>query len=461
MEASPRSLAHDTIDPWRLPIFCLAAAVVLALTLQLTNGNLRDDSLRGLTLCLGLCLFAVAGPGFARPWTWGESALALGMGLGLLLQLQVLFTDYPSSALRLQGPWPFAVFHERLAAAALISGALLAGPDWLRKYGVPILIGVYLLLGLWILKHAPSPHIDVLVFQVQGADELLSGRNPFAMTFPNIYGHTRWYGEGLAEDGRLLFGFPYPPLSLVFSTLGRVLASDPRSAQLVATALAAALMAATRGGRLGAGAAALYLLTPRGFFVLEQSWTEPFLVLLLSATVFCAVRFPRALPYVFGLTLAIKQYSVFLVPLVVLLLPEPRRQLWGFLWRAGATALAVSLPFALPDPKAFFHSVVALHVHQPFRTESLSYLAAWVSRGHAPPPMWIPFIAVAGALGLGLWRAPRSPAGFAAAAALTYATFFAFNKQAFCNYYYFVVATLCLAVAATRLPTPDNTPRTA
>ncbi|MCY0996977.1 hypothetical protein OWM54_07450 [Myxococcus sp. MISCRS1] len=459
MDGLPSPTARDCVDPWRLPLFCLAAAVVLALTLQLSNGTLLDTSLRGLTLALGLALLAVVGPGGSRPWTWGEAALALGLGVGLLLQLQVLLTDYPSSALRLQGPWPFARFHERLAAAALISGALLAGPNWLRKVGVPALLGVYLLLGLWILRHAPSPHIDVLVFQVQGADELLRGQNPYAMTFPNIYGHGHWYGEGLVRDGRLLFGFPYPPLSLMFATLGRALATDPRHAQLVATALAAGLMAWTRGGRLGAGAAALYLLTPRGFFVLEQSWTEPFLVLLLSATVFCAVRFPRALPYVFGLTLAIKQHTVFLLPLALLLLPEPRQQLWGFLWRAAATALAVSLPFALPDPKAFFHSVVALHIHQPFRVDSLSYLAAWVAKGHPTPPLWIPFAAVAAALGLSLWRAPRTPAGFAAATALTYATFFAFNKQAFCNYYYFVVATLCLAVAATRLPSAPTPAR--
>ncbi|NTX40974.1 hypothetical protein HUA78_41755 [Myxococcus sp. CA033] len=454
MESTPSLPQPPLADPWRLPVFCLAAASVLALTLQLTNGTLREDSLQGLTRCLGLSLLAVVGPGFRRPWRWAEPVLALLLGVALLWQLQALLSDYPSSALRLNGPWPFAPFHAHLATAALVSGALLAGPERLRQVGVPVLLGVYLLLGGWILRHAPSPSIDVFVFQLQGADELLRGGNPFAMTFPNIYGHTLWYGEGLARDGRLLFGFPYPPLSLVFATLGRVLAGDPRYAQLVATAVAAGLMAYARGGRLGAGAAALYLLTPRGFFVLEQSWTEPFLVMLLSASVFCAFRFPRALPYVFGLTLAVKQHTVFLVPLAFLLVPEPRR-LWDLLWRAGATALAVSLPFALPDVKAFFHSVVALHIHQPFRTESLSYLAAWVARGHAPPPIWIPFVAVALVLGLSLWRAPRSPSGFAAATALTYATFFAFNKQAFCNYYYFVVAALCLAVASARLPSPE------
>ena len=51
-------------------------------------------------------------------------------------------------------------------------------------------------------------------------------------------------------------------------------------------------------------------------------------------------------------------------------------------------------------------------------------------------------------MGLCLWRAPRSPAGFAAATAVTYVTFFALNKQAFCNYYFFVVGALCCGVAS-------------
>jgi len=49
---------------------------------------------------------------------------------------------------------------------------------------------------------------------------------------------------------------------------------------------------------------------------------------------------------------------------------------------------------------------------------------------------------------LGLIRAPRSPAGFAAATAFTFILFFAFAKQAFCNYYFLVIGMLCAALAA-------------
>ena len=47
---------------------------------------------------------------------------------------------------------------------------------------------------------------------------------------------------------------------------------------------------------------------------------------------------------------------------------------------------------------------------------------------------------------------PRTPAGFAGGVALVYFAFFAFNKQAFENYYFFVIGALCCAVALTPEP---------
>jgi len=446
------TVASPVTEGWGLAAGCLAAATVLGLTLQLTNGNLREDAIVGLTRALLLCLMGIAASRLGRWTPRVEDMLAVLLGGALLLQLQVMMLEHPGMYLRLSGNWPYAPLYWRLATEALIAGALLAGSERSRRWLMLALLGVHFSLGAWLLRTSPTPWIDVFVFETQGVEAFLQGRNPYAITFPNIYGDGGFYGEGLVENGRLLFGFPYPPLSLYLSTLGKVLGGDPRFARLVAITLAAGLMAYARGGRLGAGAAALLLLTPRGLFVLEQSWTEPFLVLLLAATVFCACRYPRALPYVFGLMLAVKQYTVFMLPLLPLLTPLRGRQLWGLLWRAGVTALAVSLPLVVINVPAFMRSVVTLQLHQPFRFDSLSYLAWWVSQGHPQPPVWISFVGVAVATALVLWRAPRTPAGFAAGVAFVYAVFFAFNKQAFSNYYYFVVGALCIAVAARQPP---------
>ena len=59
-----------------------------------------------------------------------------------------------------------------------------------------------------------------------------------------------------------------------------------------------------------------------------------------------------------------------------------------------------------------------------------------------------PAVAVVLTLGLSLWRAPRSAAGFAGSVGLVYLSLFAFSKQAFANYYFFVIGAFCCAVAA-------------
>jgi hypothetical protein len=59
------------------------------------------------------------------------------------------------------------------------------------------------------------------------------------------------------------------------------------------------------------------------------------------------------------------------------------------------------------------------------------------------------FLAAAAAIALVLWRAPT---GFAAASAIVFLIFFAFIKQAFTNYDYFVIGVLCVAAAAARFP---------
>ncbi|WP_224243661.1 hypothetical protein [Hyalangium gracile] len=445
-------------DGWFLAACCLAAATVLGLTLQLTDGTLREDALQGLGMTLALCAAAVVGSRLGRWHSLVEVGLTLMLAGALLLQLKELCLTHPGRHLHLEGPWPYAPLYWGLAAQALAAGALLASSDRLRPWLVPLLLVAHFALGVWMLKTSPAPFIDVFVFQVQGPDALLNGSNPYAMTFPNIYGHGYFYGEGVVQGGQLMFGFPYPPLSLMLSVLGKVLGGDPRYAQLVLITLAAGLMAYARGGRLAVGAAALLLLTPRGLFILEMSWTEPLLVGLLAAAVFCACRYPRALPYVLGLMVAVKQYTVFMLPLIPLLTPLRGRQLWGLLWRAGATALAVSLPLMIINPKAFIWSVVELQFHQPFRRDSLSYLSWWVAQGRPQPPVWIAFAGTGVALALALWRAPRTPAGFAAAVALVYCVFFALNKQAFANYYYFVVGALCVAAAAASRPVEASAP---
>jgi hypothetical protein len=342
-----------------------------------------------------------------------------------------------------------------LAAAVVVIGAAYAiavGRGVVRHAGILVLLATHLGLGIWTIRaQAAPPLIDVYMFQRDAAAALLSGVDPYAIDFPNPYPTAAYYGPGMVVDGRLTFGFVYPPLSVFLSVVG-AWAGDVRYAQLGAMTLAAVFIAYTRRGALGGLAAGLYLFTPRNFFVLEQSWTEPFVVLFLAATVWCAARHPRVAPYVLGLFLAVKQYAVLALPLA-LLIGRPPMTFAG--WRrvalpAVVVAAVVTLPLALWEPAGFLRAVVELQFYQPFRPEALSYLGLLAGPAGQPPfGTGVAFAVAAAVMALALWRVARTPAGFALGVAATFLAFFVLNKQAFANYYFFVIGALCVAVAAT------------
>jgi hypothetical protein len=242
-------------------------------------------------------------------------------------------------------------------------------------------------------------------------------------------------------------GYPYPPLTLLFGWLGHLVKGDYRYFNLVAQLGAGGLIAYTRPGRMATIAAALFLFTPRGLFVLEQGWTEALSALALAATVFCAVRFPKALVWVFGLMVGIKQYFIFAVVLLPVLLDTRSPKVLGlFLLKAAVVPVLLTVPFILWDPTAFISAVVTFQAVQPFRADALSVMSWLVAQGGPLLPLNISFVLAFAAAGLALWRSERSPAAFAAALSLTLLLFFFFAKQAFANYYYLILA--CLAAAA-------------
>ena len=90
------------------------------------------------------------------------------------------------------------------------------------------------------------------------------------------------------------------------------------------------------------------------------------------------------------------------------------------------------------------------------RPDALSYLVPFAAQTGRPPPSWISFALVLPTLLLCLWCCPRTASGFASGFALTFLVFFAFNKQAFCNYYHLVLAGLCCALASLDTPLPST-----
>ena len=480
---------------WFTPAVLALAAVALGYAIHVRDGEYWPSALGWLTVALALCVLGVARPRWRGP-AWGNDTLLYLLVAAYAFQFFQLLRSPPggwnewSDDLRDKSANSLRLYYGGVLAAAVLTGLCLLDRPRLRRVCLPLLLVTHLMLGMWMVRSSPRPDIDVFYFQQEGARALLAGENPYGTRMPDIYAGTERakdrdvYGEGLSQDGRLNFGFPYTPLSLLLAAAGYLAAGDHRYAQAVAMTLAGAFVAYGRPGtaagapaRVSAAAGALLLFTPRAFFILGRGWTEPFVVLGLAATVFVACRFPckaadgigaevrkppgnlLILAAVLGLFLATKQYLIFVAPAVLLLVPSP------FTWRkflllfggGVLVAAAVTAPLALWDVGAFVHSTGTVQKVAPFRTDALSFLAWFHLKTGAEPGVTAAFVAMAAGAALALWRAPRSPAGFAAAVAMIYLPFIAFNKQAFANYYYFVIGALWCAVAA--MPPPPESPK--
>jgi hypothetical protein len=332
---------------------------------------------------------------------------------------------------------------------AFVAGAAVALAAATRVRRTPLVVVgllLYFAAGVWVLRHAPAG-TDVFNFQRGALEALRHGRDPYAIKFRNIYHpYEGFYGPGLVVKGVLQFGYPYPPLPL-FLVAAALPFGDIRYAHLAALTLAGGAIIAT-GGRRSILAAALLLFSPRFGLLLQMSWTEPLVIFFLCLTVLVAQRWPRWLWLALGLLLATKQYLALLLPAAVLLIPREQRA-WRTILLALGVAALLTLPLALWDLEAFVRSVVTLQFHQPFRRDALSFLAALVRLG-GPQLEWAPLLLGPLALALAVWRSPRTPTGFATAVAFTFLIFFAFNKQAFCNYFFFVIGGLCSAVGSLR-----------
>lgn len=450
-------------DRWTPSALAAVIAFAVGQAVFVANGALAPTALAWVTVAVVAALAALALPAFPRVETRLGTVLVVVLVAALAWQFSQLFLSLPAVTLRYKPGWHFPYF-QRLSFAAIAAGALVAPQGRARQVFILAALAAFFVTGAWILSET-NPTIDVLIFQRDSAAALARFDNPYALTFPNPYGHTKFYGPGVVENGRLMFGYPYPPLSLLLTTAAQLVAGDVRFAQLLAVTLTGGLLAFLRPGPLGPLAAAIYLFTPRTFFVLEQSWTEPLVVFGLTLVVFIAVHRPRWLGWALGFFFALKQYTVLAAPLVLLLVqPLSLATLRPLAFRAAAVVAAIWVPFFALNPRAFLHSVVTLQFNQPFRTDALSYLA-WAAQPEGTPPVgaWVAFAAALLMIAAVLLRAPRTPAGFALGVTAVFLVFFALNKQAFCNYYYFVIGGACLALAAAapREPVPATAPQSA
>jgi hypothetical protein len=401
-------------------------------------------------LALVLCALAawVAAP-FLRlrmPWrattlvTW---ALALSFAIFNLVLPPGLYMA-PSTP-----RWPFYGLTS-LELALLASYGPQIGSSWspppaFAHLRHALLAATALVLGAWMLRVSPAPRIDVWVVHQQGAEALLHGRSI--------------YGSGVIETidthtfARSIDSYAYPPLNAILTTAAFALTGETRWACLIAQLVASALLwrlarrASPAGEAWGDLLAALLLFFPRGLFVLEQAWGEPLALPFLTGLGLAHARGKDKLAAaLLGLLFGLKQYFVLFAPLLLLRPGHPGRRAL----LAAAVAAATIAPFALVDPTGIWRGLVAHHLANPFRTDSLS-LPATLSTLGVIVPSWVGLATSVAPYALfvrGL-RRDRNLAAVALVACLSLLCFFVFGRQAFCNYYYLVCGAALVALADT------------
>ena len=440
-------------------------AVVLAIALAVSSGMyspvaLALVSIAGAAALVGTFASADHSPGTGRRATIG--ILALGIGTSWVHDLLFL----PGVAV---DPAALGAFRPALVVVGVILLTYFwrGPPGWVARTRFPVIVALGIALAALVILASPSPGIDVWQIQQQGATALLSGRNPYALAYPNPYGPGTPFLDPsiLSSDGLRILAYPYMPLVLLLDVPG-VLLGDVRWTMLVGLAISALLVRALGRGSLEAElAGALLLLQPQGWMVIELAWTEP---LALAAVLLVALTVTRTASragdgssawkawLVPGLAAALaistKQYVPLLLVSFLFLLPRAACARSILVAAAGATALA--LPFLAIEPRAFVRGVLEFQLRQPFRQDALSWPAALFALGGPKSPSWPAFV-LAGATLVATLRGSMTIGRATLASASAWIVFVAFNKQAFANYYWMGVGLLCAGVAALT-PSPPN-----
>jgi hypothetical protein len=440
-----------TLGPDRSPVAALlalaAAAVTLGGSLQIADGFYEPGALLALTCALVLTVVGVLMMPKRDVVGDGGWPVRVVLTAGIALQLAVLYNASPG--MYIEPDANLGLF----AAGVAVEGALVVlGVSGLRqaaRWWFPAVLAVNLALGVWMLKASPNPRIDVVEVHQSALRALGRGRNPYRVTFRNIYGqNSGFYNPEAVAGDRVLFGYPYPPMSLLVAAPGQLIFKDYRYAELAALVGAAALIGYAGASLIAQLAAVMLLTTPRVFFVLEQGWTEPIAVLMLAATIWAMIRRPDWSPWIAGLMVVTKQYLGLAGPLLWKYGWSQRGRATQYVARAAAAAAIVTLPFLLWNVRAFVDTVVLLQTKEPFRIDSLSFVSWAARQGWGQGSfVWAVGTAVV-ALALVLKCAPNTAAGFVGGMALSTFATFAMGSKAFCNYYFFVVGALCCAMAA-------------
>lgn len=299
---------------------------------------------------------------------------------------------------------------------------------------------------------SPEPRIDVFYAQKEAVLHLLSGENPYASSYTNVYS---------TKTGTI---FAYLPSVVLLQTPFVSLFSDPRVLMSVADILTAILLFKLSGKSiLSQILSLLYLYRPNSLFVIEQGWISP-LVMLFVVLLFYILEAKRVRFFLLGLACGVLStiqfhYSVFFL-FFLLLFYKQRPFILGFF----VVIAFVLLPFVLWNPSSFYEVTIAhytqsplvlqtlMPIHQSLSVNTLYYLIS--GRDYSSYVFYAAVLSSVGCLYYFSYRylsrikdQSQRVSFLLLCIIFFFLVFFSFSFFSFINYYYYVSGLIILWLA--------------
>lgn len=422
----------------------LACYVAMALGVANHHGHFSWPAIILESLAAGCLIFA------ARQHLIGRvrSTIALEKLLAgsLVFLLLVGLFDAPGYYLHNPAYRPaYVAIQLGLALAVANVFLLLQDPGNRFRHRV-FLTGAMLGFGLriWMISASPTPIIDVFNQFQESSAHLLHGLNPYSTPVTDPL-------EGIKNFGYHVTGYSYPPANLYAHVLSFAALGDIRYGYIACEIVAMACLYSLAPKTQKPAAqllVLLFLFHPRGFFTIEQAWTEPLLVGSAAAFLWLAVKRPNSwlVPVVFGLFLSLKQYLVFFAALFFAM---PKR--WRLVVPVTGVILLTWLPFLIWDTQSAVQNGLLFQFRTTFRDDGLTLASAFFRWFGWESTKWVA-ICVGTVTAAVTWKKfqDRAIGGYLYSSLITTLAVFLCGSQAFCNYYYFL-GTLVLFLIAIRL----------
>lgn len=332
-------------------------------------------------------------------------------------------------------------YHGGMIALAVVGLVIVLLGDRLSRRTVLVAAAAASLVVLgWCVTHDPGGVLDVALMHEAGADALAAGSSPWeGLTVPS--------GAPGAE-GTVITGYAYPPVTLVWYSIGDWITGDARASGVVGWVV---VVVATLGLRPARREPAVLLMTSAALpLLLWTGWTELLTVALMVGAI-ALWSMVGVSSVLFGLALATKQYMVVLVP-VVLALGSSRAALRKLV--SLAVAAVATLAGFVMGPQ-YLDAIIFAYSDFAVRSDSSSIygFVTMITPPFALPSWLAPVVAVVTATWLGVRRSIDGPGALLDVSAIVLAVFFVLGNQSFANYWFIVWAMLLVARC---LPSPPD-----